>query len=74
MDKYGVSRFERGDLGKLAEIEHRLASLAIDCRIFVVQPGLAKAQVTPAQLELLAVTDLYLKETYAVDLSILTSE
>jgi hypothetical protein len=30
--------------------------------------------VTPAQLELLAVTDLYLKETYAVDLSILTSE
>ena len=43
-------------------------------RAFIVQPGLSIAEVSKEQLELLAVTENYLKETFAVPLEIVGSE
>jgi hypothetical protein len=43
-------------------------------RVFIVQPGLSVAEVSQEQLELLAVTESYLKQTFAVPLEIVASE
>ena len=43
-------------------------------RAFIVQPGLSIAKVSKEQLELLAVTENYLKETFAVPFEIVGSE
>lgn len=70
----GISRFEIGVPAKLPEIRKMSRYLTSEFRIFVVQPGLSRAQATEQQLELLAVTALYLKETFAVSLSIVGSD
>ncbi|MDP9350949.1 MAG: helicase, partial [Chloroflexota bacterium] len=67
LQQHDVSRFERGDLDRIEEIRALLPSLEPECKIFVVQPGLSKGMVGTDQLELLAVTELYLKETYAIE-------
>ena len=36
----------------------------VSLKIYIVQPGLSKAQASPEQLELLSVTETYLMETY----------
>ena len=68
-----VSRLEVGDLAKLRELEHRAASKMVDMSVWVVQPGLAKAQASAAQRELLGVTELFLKEAYGIDFNVLAS-
>lgn len=70
----GVSRFERGDNKALKIIRRRLRSLKPEFQIHIVQPGLSKSQANTAQLDLLAVTELYLKETYGVTLAVIASE
>ncbi len=42
-------------------------------RIAVVQPGLSKQDASPAQLELLAVTENYLLETYNIPFGVMGS-
>jgi hypothetical protein len=69
----GGTRFERGDLGDLHKLKQRLPSLAVHFEIFAVQPGVSKAEVSAAQLELLAVTENYLRETIAVDFRVIAS-
>lgn len=71
--KYGISRFEKGDRVKLDEIARRARYLEPDFSIWIVQPGLSKSKVTTDQLDLLGATELYLQETYAVDLTIIAS-
>jgi hypothetical protein len=41
--------------------------------IWVVQPGLSKAAATTNQLVLLAVTELYLNETFAAPFGVIAS-
>lgn len=60
----GRTRFERGDLATLATVARSLRANRIALKIFVVQPGVRVVDVSPAQLELLGVTELYLRETY----------
>lgn len=72
--KHGVSRFERGDQVRLDEIARQSPFLTPEFKIFVVQPGLAKSKTKISQLELLAVTELYLRETYAVDFGVITNK
>ncbi|MDD5415922.1 MAG: DEAD/DEAH box helicase family protein [Candidatus Daviesbacteria bacterium] len=72
-NKYGVSRFEKGDLIKLEEIENKSSFLVPELKVFIVQPGLSKTKATNSQLSLLAVTELYLQETYAVNLGVVSS-
>ncbi len=69
-----VSRFEKGDLEKLEEIRNKVPYLIPEFTIAVVQPGLSKNQASNSQLELLAVTENYLKETHAINLEVLASQ
>lgn len=70
----GVSRFEVGAPGKLLELRKMSRYLTAEFRVFIVQPGLSQTQATEQQLELLAVTALYLKETFAVSLCVIANE
>lgn len=68
-----VSRFEKGDLSVLADVSQRARYLIPDFKIFVVQPGVSRADASEGQLELLSVTELYLQETYAIDFGVIAS-
>jgi hypothetical protein len=47
---------------------------SICLRVFIVQPGSSVAEVSREQLELLAVTESYLVDTFAVPLEIIGSK
>ena len=69
----GGSRLERGTLEELALIGRRMRDLEVDFEITIVQPGLMKSDVNDGQRDLLAGTQLYLSETYAVPLRVVAS-
>jgi hypothetical protein len=69
-----VSRFERGDLKALREIQKQAHLLMPEFRIFVVQPGLSRKAAGNNQLELLGATELYLMDTSGIPLSVIASE
>lgn len=72
--KQGVSRFERGDDRALADIAQRLPYLTPEFRIYIVQPGMSRGQVTVEMLELLAATETYVQSTFAAELAVIASE
>lgn len=72
-EKYGGSRFEKGDQSRLGEIEQQTDTLDWEFKAFIVQPGLSKNAASQAQLDLLASTELYLKETYQLELGVIAS-
>jgi superfamily II DNA or RNA helicase len=67
------TRFEIGDMNTLAQVEKMARFFRSEFKIFVVQPGLSRAQVKTDQLELLGATELYLKETYNIGLGVIVS-
>lgn len=68
------SRFELGD-GELLHIIRDISRLCPVClKIYIVQPGLSKANATRDQLELLSVTENHLKETYQLSFSVIASK
>ncbi len=69
-----VSRFEQGDLSTLMGIYRKIPTLTPEFNIHIVQPGLSKAAAGNNQLELLAATDVYLNETYAIKLGVIASD
>lgn len=69
----GVTRFEKGTPQLLASLKSRCRFLRPQLAIFIVQPGLSKAQVRTNQLELLANTELYVRETSHAQLSVIAS-
>ena len=69
----GVSRFDLGDLQRLKEISRKASYLTPEFKIFIVQPGLSVEAATTNQLELLAVTEVYLKETLQIDFGVIAS-
>jgi len=71
--KGGLSRFERGDLKTVKFLRKKLRTLTPKFEIHIVQPGLSQAAAETAQLELLAVTELYLKDTFEVALGVIAS-
>lgn len=68
------TRYEVGNEKDLLRIREKADVQPVRLRVFIVQPGLSVAEVTNEQLELLAVTENYLKETFAVPLDIVGSE
>ena len=70
-----VSRFEKGDLQQLSDLQQRSRFLTHKFRIFIIQPGLDvhKVKTKTDILNLLGATDLYLKEAFAVPLTIIGS-
>lgn len=69
----GVSRFEQGDVKKLSELAKQARLVRAEFKVFIVQPGISKAEVSKTQLDLLAATELYLKETLAIDMAVIGS-
>lgn len=67
------TRFERGDLKSLSTMSRSLRSNRLSLKIYVVQPDVRNADASPAQLELLGVTELYLRETYDSDFEFIGS-
>jgi superfamily II DNA or RNA helicase len=68
------TRYEVGTEKDLLRIREKADVQPVRLRVFIVQPGLSIAEVSKEQLELLAVTENYLKETFAVPLDIVGSE
>jgi len=72
-DAGASTRIEVGStdlLDTLREISHMCE---VTLKIFVVQPGLSKAQVTQGQLRLLSVTENHLHETYRLPFGVIAS-
>ena len=65
-----VTRFERGDASDLRAMVRRLPNLRPEFSVSIVQPGLSRALASASQLELLAVTESYLKGTYGIPLRV----
>lgn len=72
--RLGVTRFEKGDEAGLNRLMQQARFLVPDMRVFIVQPGLSRRQASQGQLDLLAATEAYLQETYAVPLTVIASE
>ena len=67
------SRLEIGVRSDLLRIREKTENQRVSLRIFIVQPGLSKAKASFEQLELLAVTENYLLETFAVPFAVIAS-
>ena len=67
------TRYQRGAKNDLLRIREKADTQRVLLRVFVVQPGVSKSQITSEQLELLAVTENYLMETFAVPFGVVTS-
>jgi hypothetical protein len=63
-----------GDSDKIDEIFEKSSLYKTELKIFIVQPGLSKAKASEEQMELLAVTESYLKETYRLPFIVIASE
>ncbi|MGM0111326.1 hypothetical protein IGI52_001644 [Enterococcus sp. DIV0187] len=73
--KQQVSRFEKGEISKLKEIQNRIRSgYEPVLEITIVQPGLSKMRITDDMLSILSGTETYLLNTYGVNLSVISSK
>ena len=63
---HAVSRFERGNFKLLQAMRFEARSLFPEIRVFIVQPGLSKSDVTADQCEVLGTAKLYLHETVGI--------
>ncbi|PQM26730.1 helicase [Sphingopyxis lindanitolerans] len=68
-----VTRFERGDVKVLRDLDKQARLLMPEFKVYIVQPGLSKAGLVTRQLDLLAATDLYLTDTSAIPLHVIGS-
>lgn len=68
-----ASRIELGSLKVLQDIEQRRETLRPEFKIFIVQPGLSKAQANEPILKLLSATSLFLLETFNIDFGVIAS-
>ena len=64
------TRFERGGQADLLRIQQKAEMQRVSLTIVIVQPGLSANKASKEQLELLAATESYLKETLAVELRV----
>ena len=64
---------ELGSAEKLREIREMSRVSDVRVAVYLVQPGLSKAQASNQQLELISVTENYLKETYQLRFGIVAS-
>jgi hypothetical protein len=73
-DDGGPSRFEVGDWELLQTISEMSHLSKMQLSIYIVQPGVSRAQASRDQLLLLAVTETYLLETRQVPFGVITSQ
>lgn len=68
------SRFEVGNGELLLTIREMSHLCPVTLKIYIVQPGVSKANATRDQLELMSVTENYLLETYQLPFRVIASE
>jgi len=68
-----ATRFEVGARERLIQIRDLSRTCRVAIRVFIVQPGLSKAQAAEHQLAVLGVTEKFLQETYQVPLQVYCS-
>jgi superfamily II DNA or RNA helicase len=68
-----ASRFERGDRADVQRLLNAIRTMNVEFRIQIVQPGLSKAKLEPAFLDVLGATETFLQETYSMPLRVVTS-
>lgn len=68
-----ATRFEKGTKQTLLNLRDMSRASEVKLRIFIVQPGLSKSDVSPQQLQLLGVTENYLKETHQLPFFVIGS-
>ena len=71
--RQGRTGFEVGDAATLYELQDRSRLLRPRVEVTLVQPGVSAAAISNPQLDLLAATDLYVRETANATLRVLTS-
>lgn len=67
------TRYELGTEMDLLRLREKTESLRMTLKVIVIQPGLSFAKASSDQLELLAVTENYLMETYAIPFEVIAS-
>lgn len=67
------TRFERGTEELLLQIREMSRRSDVKLKVYIVQPGLSKAQASREQLMLLAVTERFLSDTYEIPFSVTCS-
>jgi hypothetical protein len=67
------SRLEVGDGELLHTIREMSRLCPVSLKVFIVQPGVSKANATRDQLALMSVTDHYLTETYQLPFGVIAS-
>ena len=69
------TRFEKGTIEDLALIKEKSKRFyKTDFKIYIVQPGLSVRNASEQQLELLAVTENHLLETYRINLEVIGND
>ena len=71
--EHSADRFELGGFELLDDVARQVPFLTPRFKIWVVQPGLSKGAASDEQRVLLAVTELYLRETHALELGVIAS-
>jgi superfamily II DNA or RNA helicase len=69
-----TTRFEAGDGELLITIREMSRLFPVTLKIFIVQPGVSKANVTRDQLQIISVTENHLMETYQLPFGVIASE
>lgn len=67
------SRIETGTHELLVAVREMSMARKVSLKIFIVQPGLSKAQASREQLELLSIAESYLMETYQLPFGVIAS-
>jgi hypothetical protein len=68
-----ATRFEKGNRDDLIKIREMSRVLPMELKIFIVQPGLSRANASDDQLQLLSVTENHLMETYKLPFGVIAS-
>lgn len=74
VEKGRPSGFETGSPQDLMRLVGELRGLRVEMEVVLAQPGLSRKRASSAQLELLAATQVYVRETSAGRVTVLTSE
>lgn len=69
----GASRFERGSRREVQQLANVSRELGFSYRVIIVQPGLSKAKIAPAFLDVLGATETFLQETFSMPLEVIAS-
>lgn len=67
------TRFEAGGRRDIQQLVNASREFTFEYQVLIVQPGLSKAQIAPAFLDVLGATETFLKETFSIPLNVIAS-